>query len=56
MGTVLRVDCPRAFYGCAVATVYYEYIVDEEKYGAAYEKPLFGTIREQSTQTSLLRE
>jgi hypothetical protein len=39
MGTVLRVDCPRAFYGCAVATVYYEYIVDEEKYGAAYEKP-----------------
>jgi hypothetical protein len=31
MGTVLSVDCPRAFYGCTVATVYYEYIVDGEK-------------------------
>jgi hypothetical protein len=39
MGTVLSSDCPHAFYGGTVATVYYEYIVDGEKYGAACEKP-----------------
>ena len=39
MGTVLSSDCPHAFYGCTVATVYYEYIVEGEKYGAACEKP-----------------
>jgi hypothetical protein len=39
MGTVLSADCPRALYGCTVATVYYEYIVNGEKYGAAFEKP-----------------
>jgi hypothetical protein len=38
-GTVLSADCPRASYGCTVATVYYEYIVDGKKYEAAYEKP-----------------
>jgi hypothetical protein len=38
-GTVLSADCPRALYGCTVVTVYYEYVVDGKKYGAAYEKP-----------------
>src|SRR6266852_7653360 len=39
MGTVLSADCPRAVVGCTVATVYYEYVVEGEKYGTAYEKP-----------------
>lgn len=38
-GTVISVDCPPASYGCAVATVYYEYFVDGDKYEAYYEKP-----------------
>lgn len=38
-GTVLSADCPRASYGCTVATVYYEYIVEGKKYSATYEKP-----------------
>jgi hypothetical protein len=39
IGTVLSADCPRASYGCTVATVYYEYIASGEKYGSAFEKP-----------------
>jgi len=39
MGAVLSADCPMASYGCTVATVYYEYPVAGENYGAAYEKP-----------------
>jgi hypothetical protein len=39
MGTVLSAECPRSSYGCTVASVYYEYPVAGEKYGAAYEKP-----------------
>jgi hypothetical protein len=38
-GTVLSAECPSALYGCTVATVYYEYLVDGEKYGGWYEKP-----------------
>jgi hypothetical protein len=37
-GTVLSAECPHAGYGCTVATVYYEYIVGGQKYGAAFEK------------------
>lgn len=37
--TVLSADCPRAGYGCTVATVYYEYVVNGEKYGNAFGKP-----------------
>ena len=36
--TVLSAECPHAGYGCTVATVYYEYIVGGQKYGAAFEK------------------
>ena len=37
--TISSADCPRAGYGCTVATVYYEYIVRGEKYGGTFEKP-----------------
>jgi hypothetical protein len=37
--TVLSAECPHASYGCTVATVYYEYAINSEKYGTAYEKP-----------------
>jgi hypothetical protein len=37
--TLLSAECPHASYGCDVATVYYEYVVKGEKYGAAYDKP-----------------
>ena len=36
--TVLSAECSHAGYGCAVATVYYEYTVGGRKYGAAFEK------------------
>jgi hypothetical protein len=38
-GTVMSATCQRAGYGCTVATVYYEYPVDGEILGAAFEKP-----------------
>jgi hypothetical protein len=37
--TVLSAECPRADYGCTVAAVYYEYMVDGRKYGGGFEKP-----------------
>ena len=37
--TVLSADCPDAAYGCQVATVYYEYVVNGEKYGDWFGKP-----------------
>lgn len=37
--TILSAECPRAGYGCTVATVYYEYIVEGQKYGADFEEP-----------------
>jgi Protein of unknown function (DUF3592) len=36
---VLSADCPRASFGCTVATVYYEYVINGEKYGDAFGKP-----------------
>ena len=36
--TVLSAECPRADFGCTVATVYYEYMMDGRKYGAGFEK------------------
>jgi hypothetical protein len=39
MGIVLSAECPRSWYGCTVASVYYEYPIAGEKYGAVYEKP-----------------
>ena len=36
--TELTADCPNASYGCTVATVYYEYVVNGEKYGDAFGK------------------
>lgn len=35
----LSAECPPAGYGCTVATVYYEYVVDGEKYGDWFGKP-----------------
>jgi len=37
---VLSEECPRTGYGCTVATMYYEYIVDGKKYGQAFAKPV----------------
>jgi hypothetical protein len=37
--TLLIAECPQAVYGCDVATVYYGYVVNGEKYGSAYDKP-----------------
>lgn len=37
--TVLSADCPPLQNGCTVATVYYEYLVNGEKYGDAFGKP-----------------
>ena len=37
--TVLSADCPSAAYGCDVATVYYEYLVNGGKYGDTFGKP-----------------
>jgi hypothetical protein len=37
--TVLSADCRHLAYGCTVATVYYEYVVDGEKYGDTFGKP-----------------
>jgi len=37
--TVLSADCPHASYGCEVATVYYEYAINGEKYGDCFGKP-----------------
>lgn len=37
--TVLSADCPHAAYGCEVATVYFQYVVNGEKYGDAFGKP-----------------
>lgn len=37
--TVLSADCPHAAYGCDVATVYYEYVVNGEKHGDTFGKP-----------------
>jgi hypothetical protein len=36
---VMSAVCPRAGYGCTVATVYYEYRVGGENYAAAFERP-----------------
>ena len=37
--TVMSADCPAVVLGCAVATVYYEYPVGSDKYGAAFDRP-----------------
>ena len=37
--TVLSSDCPFTITGCTVATVYYEYVVNGEKYGDTFGKP-----------------
>ena len=46
--TVLSADCPNSAFGCTVATVYYEYTIDGERYGNWFEKPFIsqesGTI------------
>ncbi len=35
----LSAECPDPWFECSVATIYYEYVVNGEKYGAAYGKP-----------------
>lgn len=37
--TVVSADCPLTTTGCTVATVYYEYVVNGEKYGDTFRKP-----------------
>jgi len=37
--TVLSADCPHSLYGREVATVYYEYAINGEKYGDCFGKP-----------------
>jgi hypothetical protein len=37
--TVMSADCPVVGLGCTVATVYYEYLVGSDKYGAAFDRP-----------------
>src|ERR1700683_2563163 len=39
MGTVLSAECPHSSYGCTMASIYYEYPIAGEKYGAVYGKP-----------------
>jgi hypothetical protein len=36
--TVVNADCPEPEHGCTVATLYYEYVVDGDKYGDTFEK------------------
>jgi hypothetical protein len=38
-GTVFSTACPNVSYGCTVANVDYEYMVDGAKYAGCYEKP-----------------
>ena len=37
--TVLSADCPRISSGCTVTTVYYEYLINGEKYGNWFGRP-----------------
>lgn len=37
--TVLSADCEHRASGCTVATVYYEYVVNGDRYGDAFGKP-----------------
>jgi hypothetical protein len=37
--TVVSGDCPEPGWGCTVATLYYEYVVNGDKYGDTFEKP-----------------
>ena len=39
--TVLSADCPLATYGCEVATIYYEYAINGEKYGDGFGVAFF---------------
>ena len=36
--TVVSADCPEPGWGCTVATLYYEYVVNGDKYGGTFEK------------------
>jgi hypothetical protein len=38
-GTILGAACPEASYGCPVANIDYEYIIDGVKYADCYKKP-----------------
>ena len=37
--TVLSAECPLATHGCTVVIVYYEYVINGEKYGDWFGKP-----------------
>jgi hypothetical protein len=37
--TAVSADCPEPEYGCIVATLYYEYVLNGDKYGDTFEKP-----------------
>jgi hypothetical protein len=39
IATVLSADCSKVGYGCTVVTVYYEYVVNDEKHGDTFDKP-----------------
>jgi hypothetical protein len=41
--TVLNADCQPAAHGCTVATVYYEYVVNGEKFGDTFGKPFISS-------------
>jgi hypothetical protein len=36
---LLNADCPPQSYGCAVATMTFEYFMDDRKYSGRHEKP-----------------
>jgi hypothetical protein len=38
-GRILSAECPKAGYGCDVATIIYEYLFDGAKFGGSFEKP-----------------
>jgi hypothetical protein len=38
-GKILSSQCPKAGYGCDVATVTYEYLVDGAKFYGSFDKP-----------------
>jgi hypothetical protein len=56
-GTRTRVapTCKRHAFECTVATVYYEYIVDGQKYGAAFKKPFIVEESGKRSAGSLVR-
>lgn len=41
--TVLSADCPKIGFGCTVVIVYYEYLINGQKFGDTFEKPFISS-------------